>query len=179
MNKAMSGMCATTLVAISVLLSGCAISSDGLVPEESVAVGRQIQKSVRVMPVDGGRASSFGREAYITNEKMHSAIVQALIDSGLFVDVTTDGDADLNLFSEIITLSTEGGLSPLYAIVMQYWVEDARTGEELWRDGVNTRHQVQWNDAFAGGTRIIMAVEGATQKNLTALIEGLDSSDIR
>lgn len=179
MNTTLSENRTAVLVVVSVLISGCAISSDGLIPEEPVPVTRQIDKSVKVMPVQGGRASSFGREAYITNEKMHSAIVQALIDSDLFKDVVSEGDADLHLFSEIITLSTEGGLSPLYAIVMQYWMEDPRTGEEVWRDGVNTRHQVQWNDAFAGGTRVIMAVEGATQKNLTALIEELDKSGIR
>lgn len=173
--------CSRILIAYLVILtlSGCAINSDGLVPEEPVEVARQISKTVKVMPVAGGRDSTFGREAYITNEKFEVALVQALSDSGLFNAVVSDGSADLNLHSEIITLSTEGGVSPLYAIVMQYWIIDPITGEEIWRRGINSRHQVQWNDAFAGGTRVIMAVEGATQKNLTELIKALDRSDIQ
>ena len=165
-------------VLIAALSAGCAIKSDGLVPEEPVQVSRQIDKSVRVMPVEGGRDSTFGREAYITNEKFHAALTQALADSQLFREIVDGDSADLNLHSEIITLSTEGGLSPLYAIVMQYWLIDPASGDEIWRTGINTRHQVKFNEAFAGGTRIIKAVEGATQKNLTELINDLAASDV-
>jgi len=56
---------------------------------------------------------------------------------------------------------------------------DPATGEEIWQTGINTRHQVEWNEAFAGGTRVIMAVEGATKKNLTRLIEALAASDLQ
>lgn len=162
----------------SLSLAGCAINSDGLVPDEPVEVARRIAKTVKVMPVAGGRDSKFGREAYITNEKFEAALVQALAESRLFDAVTRDGNADFNPHSEIITLSTEGGVSPLYAIVMQYWITDPENGEEIWRRGINSRHQVQWNEAFAGGTRVIMAVEGATQKNLTELIKALEASDL-
>lgn len=160
------------------LLSGCAINSEGLVPDEPVKVSRHIAKTVKIMPVAGGRDSSFGREAYITNEKFEVALSQALSESELFDAVVTAGTADFNLHSEIITLSTEGGVSPLYAIVMQYWISDPVTEAEIWRRGINSRHQVQWNEAFAGGTRIIMAVEGATQKNLTKLIRALEESEL-
>ena len=56
---------------------------------------------------------------------------------------------------------------------------DQPTGKQIWRKGINTRHQVEWNEAFAGGTRIIMAVEGATKKNLATLIRALSESDLR
>jgi len=62
---------------------------------------------------------------------------------------------------------------------MQYRITDPDTNEEIRRKGINTRHHVQWHEAFAGGTRIIMAVEGTAQKNLTRLIEELQASDIR
>ncbi|MDJ0741039.1 MAG: hypothetical protein QNJ91_15090 [Gammaproteobacteria bacterium] len=77
------------------------------------------------------------------------------------------------MHGEIITITTEGGVSPLHAIVVQYWLVDARSGDEIWRQGINTRHQVKWNEAFAGATRIIRAVEGATKKDLTRLVQAL------
>jgi hypothetical protein len=43
--------------------------------------------------------------------------------------------------------------------------------QEIRRMGTNSRHHVEWNEAFAGGTRVIMAVEGATKKNLTRLVQ--------
>lgn len=167
------------LLSFVLLLSGCAISAKGLIPDPPVQPQRQIQKTVMVMPIEGGHASKFGREAYITNEQFHMALRQALIDSKVFTRVVDSGPADLNLHSEIITITTEGGLSPFYAIVVQYWLTDPETGAEIWQTGINSRHQVQWNEAFAGGTRIIMAVEGATKKNLTRLIEALAASDLQ
>lgn len=161
-----------------ILLSGCSIQSAGLTPPELPAAERRIEKTLKIMPVAGGRKSSFGREAYITNEKYHSALLETMKKSALFRDTVTSGDADLELFSEIITITTESGLSPTYAIVVQYWLVDPSTGEEIWRKGINTRHQVMWNDHFAGATRIIKAVEGATQKNLTQLTQGLAEADL-
>jgi hypothetical protein len=161
-----------------VLVAGCAISSEGLVPPP-LKPSRQIHKTVRIMPVQGGRASTFGREAYITNEQFHEALTRTLADAKVFDAIKPAGSADLELHSEIITVTTEGGLSPAYAIVVQYWLVDPASGSEIWRKGINSRHQVQWNEAFAGGTRIIMAVNGATQKNLTRLVESLAASDLR
>jgi hypothetical protein len=167
------------LISLVLLLSGCAISAKGLIPDPPVQPQRQIQKTVMVMPIEGGHASKFGREAYITNEQYHEALRQALIDAKVFSRVVDSGPADLNLHSEIITITTEGGVSPFYALVVQYWLTDPATGEELWQAGINSRHQVKWNEAFAGGTRVIMAVEGATKKNLTRLIEALAASDLQ
>jgi hypothetical protein len=158
---------------------GCAITSEGLAPQEPVKPARRIMRTVRIMPVQGGRASTFGREAYITNEQYHEALSRTLAEAHIFAGIKPDGGADLELHSEIITITTEGGLSPAYAIVVQYWLVDPSTGKEVWRKGINARHQVQWNEAFAGGTRIIMAVNGATQKNLTRLVEALAASDLR
>ncbi|MCB1802025.1 MAG: hypothetical protein KDI82_10100 [Gammaproteobacteria bacterium] len=166
-------ICCLLALVVTLLLTGCSIKTDGLVPDHPVAVTTRIDSSVEVMPVQGGRASSFGREAYITNAQYRDALYRALSDARLFREVTLDGPADWQLHSEIITISTEGGVSPLYAIVVQYWIVDPASGTEIWRKGINTRHQVKWNEAFAGATRIIRAVEGATKKNLTGLIEAL------
>ena len=165
----------TTLI---LLIAGCSITTEGLIPDQSLETRRQINKIVKVMPVEGGHASKFGREAYITNEQFGEALQQTLADSRIFNRVIESGDADWDLHSEIITITTEAGISPTYAIVVQYWLIDERTGEEIWRKGINTRHHVNWNEAFAGGTRIIMAVEGATKKNLTQLVHALERSDL-
>jgi len=63
-------------------------------------------------------------------------------------------------------------------MVVQHWLVDPDTDEEIWRKGINSRHQVQWNEAFAGGTRTIMAIEGAAQKNLAQFIRALEQSGL-
>jgi len=161
------------------LFAGCSIKTEGLIPDQPAVSSRLIDKTVKVMQVEGGHASKFGREAYITNEQYHDALRQTLVDSHVFSHIVESGDADWELHSEIITITTEAGFSPTYAIVVQYWLVDTKTGEEIWNKGINTRHHVNWNEAFAGGTRIIMAVEGATKKNLTHLVEALSSSDLQ
>jgi len=170
--KLMMSACATFL------LASCAISTKGLIPEPPVSGVRQIDKQVQLMPVQGGRSSSFGREAYITNEQYRDAMRQALLDAGSFRVLADEGPTDWQLFSEIITITTEGGVSPMYAIVVQYWLVETDTGNEIWRKGINTRQKVNWNEAFAGGTRIIMAINGATKKNLSGLIEALSKADL-
>ena len=170
---------AVVLVLLVLVLAGCGIKTEGLIPDQQTPASRQINKSVKVMPVEGGRASSFGREAYITNEQFFEALRRTMIDSRVFASVVESGDkADLNLYSEIITVTTEGGISPTYAIVVQYWLVDPATGRQVWRKGINTRHHVEWNEAFAGATRIIRAVEGATKKNLLRLVEELSSTPL-
>jgi hypothetical protein len=167
------------IAALALLIAGCSIKTEGLIPDQPVEAGRQIDRTVKVMPVEGGHASKFGREAYITNAQYGEALHRTLVDSRIFNRVVESGDADWDLHSEIITITTEAGVSPTYAIVVQYWLVDEKTGEEIWRKGINTRHHVNWNEAFAGGTRIIMAVEGATKKNLTQLVQALASSDLK
>lgn len=169
---------ALSLAIVVLALGACSIKTAGLIPDAPVAVARQIDKTVKIMPVQGGRASSFGREAYITNEQYHEALRRTLADARLFAGVVTGGKSDLDLYSEIITVTTEGGISPTYAIVVQYWLVDPASGDEIWRKGINTRHHVEWNEAFAGGTRIIMAVEGATKKNLARLVEALQEAEL-
>ena len=160
-------------------LTACSMTADGLVPDQAVSTSRHINKSIKVMPVEGGRASSFGREAYITNEQFHEALSRTLVDSKLFEQVVAGDDAaDYDLHSEIITITTESGVSPQYAIVVQYWLVDAGTKDEIWRKGINTRHQVMWNEAFSGATRIIRAVEGATKKNLAQVLNALARADV-
>jgi hypothetical protein len=166
------------LFAFAVLLTGCSIKTEGLIPDQPIVAARQINKTVKVMPVEGGHASKFGREAYITNEQYREALHKTLVDSHVFNRIIESGEADWELHSEIITITTEAGISPTYAIVVQYWLTDAHSGEEIWRKGINTRHHVNWNEAFAGATRIIMAVNGATQKNLTQLVQALSSSSL-
>lgn len=179
MEKRKSAYSATlSLVLFALLSAGCAIKTQGLIPDQDIEAVRPIDKTVQVMPVEGGHASKFGREAYITNEQYRDALRQTLLDAKSFSRVVDTGDADWNLHSEIITITTEAGISPTYAIVVQYWLVDPRTGTEIWRKGINTRHHVEWNEAFAGATRIIMAVEGATKKNLTQLVRELSASDL-
>lgn len=163
---------------LTLLLTACAISTKGLVPDPQVSGVEQIDKRVQLMPVQGGRSSSFGREAYITNEQYGEALRQALLDAGIFRELVEKDTGDWQLHSEIITITTEGGISPMYAIVVQYWLVDTETGREIWRKGINTRHKVNWDEAFAGGTRVIMAINGATQKNLSRLVLALAKAEL-
>jgi hypothetical protein len=104
------------LILMALVIPGCSIKTEGLVPDRPVATTRKIDKSVKVTPTEGGHASKFGREAYITNEQYHDALYRTLTDAQLFSRVVESGDADWELHSEIITITTEAGISPTYAI---------------------------------------------------------------
>ena len=151
--------------------------TEGLIPDQPIETARQFDKTVKVMEVEGGHASKFGREAYITNEQYRDALFQTLMDAKIFSGVAKSGNADWNLHSEIITITTEAGVSPTYAIVVQYWLVDPQTGEEIWRKGINTRHHV------TGMRRSPVAHASlwpskVRPKNLTQLVQELSIADL-
>ena len=135
------------------VLAGCSIQSAGLVPTELPPVEQRIEKTLKVMPVLGGRGSTFGREAYITNEQYHTAILETMNKSGLFRNTVESGDADLELHSEIITITTESGLSPTYAIVVQYWLTGGglAQGHQYAPSGHVERSLRWWHPYHQGG----------------------------
>lgn len=163
------------LVAAIAILGACGITSEGLSPKNLAKAKLRIDKTVKVMPVVVGPK----HEAFITGQQFHQALSRTIASANMFSHVVDSGAADLELFSEVVTVAHSGGISPSVAVVVQYWMVDPRSGRDVWRKGINTRHRVQWNEAFAGGTRGIMAIEGATQKNLVRLIEELEAAGIR
>ena len=170
----------TGLVGITVLaLAGCGgIDTKRMVPETTNPTGQRFEQSLKIVEPIGGQKSKFGVQDYVENPEMHSALMGAFREAGLFSSVTDSGAADLELHTEIIEVAASGGFDMTFAFVTQYWLVDPKSGEEIWRKGINARNEEKLKDTWSGSGRAVKALEGAVRTNIQRLIEALAKADI-
>lgn len=164
---------------LAVVLAGCSgIDTKRMVPEHSERLAPHFNYSLKVVKPVGGQKSEFGVQDYVENGELHEALMNTMTGSGLFAIVTDNGQADRELHSEIIAVAPSGGYNMTYAFVTQYWIIDPTTGNEVWRKGINARHEVKVTETWSGSARAVQALEGAVRKNLQRLVEALSEAEL-
>ena len=167
----------TTLAAI--ILSGCAnIDVNRMVPETSPEPGKRFDKTIAVKTVTGAQEQTFGGPAMVSDEQFKQSLVQALDESGMFRDVVTEGNADLEMSAEFIAQGQGSGLNYMSALVVEYLIVDGASQDEVWSDAYNSRHEVTVGEALSGSKRTVWAAEGSVRKNIAQLLEGLAEADL-
>ena len=166
-------------VVAALLLAGCGgIEVKDMVPESTNTSGMRFEQSLKIVEPIGGRKSVFGVQDYVENQEMHGALMAAFQKSNLFSSVTDSVSADLELHTEIIEVAPSGGFNMTFAFVTQYWLVDPKTGEEIWRKGINARNEERLSDTWSGAARAVKALEGAVRDNISRLIDELAEADL-
>lgn len=176
-NRAYSSIVLCSLATL--LLTGCGgIKVDRLVPEDIAVSKARFAQSLHIVEPVGGQKSVFGVQDYIENGEMHGALMGAFEEAQMFASVSSTGPADLELHCEIIEVAASGGFDMTFAFVTQYWIIDTRSGEEIWRKGINARNEERLRDTWSGSSRAVKALEGAVQNNIERLLEELSKSNL-
>ena len=161
------------------LLAACSgIQVERMIPTTAAEASQRFDYTLKIAEPIGGRKSQFGVQDFVENHELHAALMGGLAGSGLFANVTDTGAAHRELHSEIITVAPSGGFNFTYAFVTQYWIVDSHNGEEVWRKGMNARHEVKVSESFSGSARMIKALEGAVRKNIEQLIAALSEAEL-
>lgn len=161
------------------LLVGCGgIEVKDMVPESTDTGGKRFEQSLKIVEPIGGQKSVFGVQDYVENQEMHGALMGAFEKANLFASVTDSGTADLELHTEIIEVAPSGGFNFTFAFVTQYWLVDPKTGEEIWRKGINSRNEEKLSETWSGSSRAVKALEGAVRDNISRLIEALTNEEL-
>jgi hypothetical protein len=170
MNTTGSRRWATSALVLGLLTACGGLEVARMLPPTAPAPVPRFAGVLRVMPVTGAKTAQFGGPALVSNEMFREALVAALRRSNLFRGVETEARADWELHADFLAHGQGVGLDYRAAMVVQYRIVQQRSGTEIWRQGINSRHEVTVSQAFSGATRTIMANEGSVRENLTQLI---------
>jgi len=177
-HSSSTGYACFAIVLLAIALAGCSgIDTKRMVPEHSERSASRFDYSLKIVQPIGGQKSVFGVQDYVENGELHDALLNTMSGSGLFASVTDKGNADRELHSEIIAVAPSGGYNMTFAFVTQYWIIDPANGDEVWRKGINARHEVKVSETWSGSARAVQALEGAVRKNLQQLVEELSSAE--
>lgn len=156
------------LSATVMLLAGCATTAthEGMTPQ-SFADGTRHQKTVSVN-VEGGRElDALGRPG-ISDLELKKALHAAITKAQTFSQVIEGKSSDYLL--TVAVFSTEQpvfGLSFTVKLEAGWTLKQVASGETVWQEAIKSEHTATTGDAFAGATRLRLAVEGAARNNIS------------
>lgn len=163
-----------SLVAITVVLGGCASpASRDAMSTDSLSVARKHPYSVSIETRGGGETGAMD-SSNISNEDLKAAIEQSITKTGLFRSIVQGkgGDYELTvtvtqLTKPLMGFSMTAGLETAWSLVK---VADKSA---VLRRAISSSHTAGAGEAFAGVTRLRLAVEGAARKNITQGLEAI------
>lgn len=164
------------LLAAALILGGCASPADrAAMTPQNLVVAKHHPYSLRVQ-TGGGAETGAMDSSNVADADLKAAIEAAVIQSKLFKTVVQGSDGDYELSVRVTSLS-----KPLFGGTFTVDMETAWSLTKLSDRSVAMRKSVKssgtatMSDAFAGVTRLRLAVEAATRNNiaqgLTAIAE--------
>lgn len=167
-------------ICVALVLTGCSgLQLKNMVPESANSVTTHHTQSIRIGSITGNREEFFGGPEMITAEEFKTVLTETFVRSKLFSSVEQSA-ADLELSAKFIAHGqvTSNGFNAEQAMVIEYTLANLRTGQELWKQSINSRHTATLSDALGGNARTRMAQEGCVRKNVEQLIEALNKLSI-
>ncbi len=156
------------------LLSGCAgIDAANLVPDNARSSLPSTGQSIRKITVRSEQESFMGGALYVEEADIHTAVAQALANSGLF-DTVDQGQGDLNMLVLVRSQDQKSSVMLEYTALttMTYRLSD-QSDSVVWAKTIESSGS---SHAFAGGTRTREARERSVKANFTAMVGELGKS---
>lgn len=156
------------IAAITLLLGACASPADraAMTPQDLV-VSKHHPYSLRVQ-TGGGAETGAMDSSNIADTDLKAAIEDAVVKSKLFKTIVQGSDGDYELSVRVTSLS-----KPLFGATFTVELETAwsltRVSDRsaVMRKSVKSSGTATMGEAFAGVTRLRMAVEAATRNNIS------------
>lgn len=156
------------IAAITLLLGACASPADraAMTPQD-IVVSKHHPYSLRVQ-TGGGAETGAMDSSNIADADLKAAIEDAVVKSKLFKTIVQGSDGDYELSVRVTSLS-----KPLFGATFTVDLETAwsltRVSDRsaVMRKSVKSSGTATMGEAFAGVTRLRMAVEAATRNNIS------------
>lgn len=155
------------IAAFSLILGGCASPADrSAMTPQNLTVSKHYPYSLNVQ-TSGGAQTGAAESSNIANADLKASIEDAVVQSKLFKSIVQSSNGDFELSVRIITLS-----KPLFGGTFTVEMETAWSLTKLSDHSVVMRKSVQssgtatMGDAFAGVTRLRLALEAAARNNI-------------
>lgn len=155
-------------IALALMLTGCATPAnrEAMTPL-GVVVGKHYQNSVHVQ-ANGGSETSATSGSNISDADLKAAIEEAVIQSKVFKSIVQSSGGEYELSVMIVSLS-----KPIFGLTFTVEMETAWSlvkeadHSVLMRKSVKSSGTATIGDAFAGSTRLRLAVENAARENIS------------
>ena len=148
-------------------LSGCASPATTKAMTSGTIPGMQKHKYTVTISTQGGNETGDNVVASISNNDFAEAIEKSIIENGLFTQVIHGSDSDYFLNTTIIDISTPVfGASMTVNMEIAWSLSNTRSQHVVMRESIKSTYTAGAFAAFAGVTRIRLAVEGAARENI-------------
>ena len=155
------------IATFALILGGCASPADrAAMTPQNITVSKHYPHSLRVQ-TSGGAETGAMDSSNVSNADLKAAIEDAIAQSKLFKSIVQGGNGDYELSVRVTSLS-----KPLFGGTFTVEMESAwsltKTSDHavLMRKSVKSSGTATMSDAFAGVTRLRMAVEAASRNNI-------------
>lgn len=159
---------------IAVILTGCASPADrSAMTPQNLNIAKHHPYSLQVQ-TGGGSGTGAMDSSNISDADLKAAIEDAVTQSKLFKTVIQGGGGDYELQVSVTSLS-----KPMFGGTFTVELETAWTLTKLsnrsvtWRKAVQSSGTATMGDAFAGVTRLRMAVEKAASANISQGLQAI------
>lgn len=154
-------------LALTLILGGCASPADrAAMTPQNLTISKHHPYSLRVQ-TGGGAETGAMDSSNVSNADLKAAIEDAVVSSKLFTTIVQGSNGDYELSVRLTSLSKPvfGGT---FTVDMETAWSLTRTSDRsvALRKSVKTSGTATMSDAFAGVTRLRMAVEAATRNNI-------------
>lgn len=161
---------------IAALLGGCASPANrqAMIPS-TVQVQKALGNSIKV-ETGGGSDTGALDSSNIADADLKAAIETALSQSGLFKQVIQQGNSEYELSVRITSLRKPlAGFSMTVDMEAAWSLVRMSDRKPVFQKSIVSTYTAGMSEAFAGVTRLRMAVEGATRENIAQGIKALSS----
>lgn len=156
------------IAAIALTLGGCASPADrAAMTPQNIAVSKHYPYSLRVQ-TGGGAETGAMDSSNIADADLTAAIEEAIAQSKLFKTIVQGNNGDYQLSVRVSSLS-----KPIFGTTFTVEMETAWSltrisdRSSVMRKSVKSSGTASMGDAFAGVTRLRMAVEAAARNNIS------------
>jgi len=157
---------ALLIVAISGL-SGCSSPANMKAMTSGTIPGMQRHKYTVTIRTQGGNETGTIDVPSISNNDFAEAIEKSIIENSLFTKVIHGSDSDYFLNATIINISTPSfGASMTVSMETAWSLRNTRSRHVVMRESIKSSYTAGAFAAFAGVTRVRLAVEGAARENI-------------
>lgn len=160
-------------------LTGCAspASKDGMV-NNAIPQIRQHNKTVSLTTQGGEELDGLGRSG-VSNSDFAKAIEESIIENKLFTQVIHSQGSDYVLNVTIVSF-TKPIFGGNFTVDMEAaWnLSDPTTKKTVMRKSIKSSHTATMGQAFAGATRLRLAVEGAARENIQQGLMAISESQL-
>jgi hypothetical protein len=129
-------------------------------------------RTLLVENVLGERPDRLGRPSLGAVE-FRQALVSSLIHSGLFREVTAQGDGEWRLRASIISQETRGLYTNIEELMIRYEITDRKGGQKIHSETVFTTGEMGTGQIYFGDKRVRALIENTARNNIAEFIKRL------